>query len=224
MLAESMQYDGQHRLVSRQSVTASGTVNVTYSYDPVSGLLNAIHRSDGADQTFAYDNRGNLIEANVADGRHNFEFSEAGDLLRFSAQGQQMVFTSDTDGLFGSVTDAQQKRATMKYSAGGQLTAATFPDGTRAEYKYQPSGLRTSLAYNDGRRVEYWYDPAGNLTSTKVFDAKGKQVNGQKLEMNGSYQLVRWVLFDGTETTFEYDANGNLTGIAKRGFDHAVSI
>jgi len=54
-----------------------------------------------------------------------------------------------------------------------------------------------------------------NLTSTKAFDAKGTQVNGQALEMNASYQLARWVLFDGTETTFQYDPNGNLIQINK---------
>ncbi len=101
------------------------------------------------------------------------------------------------------------------YEAGGELSEAAFPTGMRAEYKYQPSGLRSKMIYKDGRRVEYAYDPAGNLTSTKVFDRHGAQVNGQLLEMSDSYQLVRWVLFDGTETTFQYDLNGNLTEIKK---------
>jgi hypothetical protein len=61
--------------------------------------------------------------------------------------------------------------------------------------------------------VEYGYDPAGNLAETKVFNAKGKQVNGQTLETNDSYQLVRWLRFDAPETTLQYDPNGNITEI-----------
>jgi YD repeat-containing protein len=215
LLVERMEYDQQHRLVHRQSITDPGTVNHEYFYDPVTGLLSGIHPSGEGDENFVYDERGNLRSASLSDGPHSFEFSTTGDLVRFSLQTTNLAFTSDADGLIASMTDQEKAVTAMKYKVGGELEAATFPDGTRAEYKYQPSGLRAALAYKDGRRVEYGYDPAGNLTSTKVFDAKGKQVNGQKLEMNGSYQLTRWVLFDGTETTFEYDANGNLTQIAK---------
>ena len=215
LIVERMQYDQQHRLVFRQSITGSGTVNREYVYDPVTGLLSGIHPSGDSDQSFAYDPQGNLSAAALSDGPHTFEYSSAGDLTRFSLQTTNITFTADPDGLIASMTDEQKAVSTMQYKAGGELAVAAFPDGTRAQYEYQPSGLRAALQYKDGRRVEYGYDPAGNLTSTKVFDAKGKQVNGQKLQMNGSYQLTRWVLFDGTETTFEYDANGNLTQIAK---------
>src|SRR5258707_196257 len=71
------------------------------------------------------------------------------------------------------------------------------------------------MVYKIGQRVEFSYDHAGNLTATGVFDRKGKQINGQTLEMDSSYRLIRWVLFDKTETTFSYDPNGNLTEIKK---------
>ncbi len=215
LLVESMEYDQQHRLVFRQSIAGSETVNRRYSYDPATGLLGGIHPSGASDQSFGYDAKGNLTTASLSDGLHKFEYSSAGDLTGFSAQTTNLTFTPDPDGLIASMTDQQNAVITMQYKAGGELAAATFPDRTRAEYQYQPSGLRAKLLYKDGRRVEYSYDPAGNLTATKVFDATGKQVNGQKLEMNASYQLVRWVLFDGTETTFQYDPNGNLTEIKK---------
>lgn len=90
-----------------------------------------------------------------------------------------------------------------------------LPSSMKIEYRYQLLGLRSKMEYKDGRRVEYSYDPAGNLTATKVFNRKGVQINGQFLEMNESYQLIHWVLFDGTTTTLEYDPNGNLTAIKK---------
>ena len=93
----------------------------------------------------------------------------------------------------------------------------SFADGSKAKYKYQPSGLRASLTYNDGRQIKYSYDPAGNLLSTEIFDAKGKHVQGQRLTLNDSYQVIKRLLFDGTEESFEYDANGNLTKHTKNG-------
>jgi len=103
----------------------------------------------------------------------------------------------------------------LQYKAGSQLREVNFPGGTKGAFEYQASGLRSKLALSDGGRAEYNYDPAGNLTASKVFDKKGKQINGQKLDMDESYQLTRWTLFDGTVTDFKYDRNGNLTEIKK---------
>src|SRR5262249_459725 len=214
-IIESMEYDQQHRLLARHSVTDSGPVDRHYSYDPETGLLAAIHVSDGSDQTFTYDSHGNLISATLADGVHKFGYSSTGDLVGLSSPNANLKFTADQDGLIASVADDRNAVTALQYKAGGELAEASFPDRAQAKYTYQPSGLRAKLAYKDGRQVQYSYDPAANLTENKVFDAKGKQVNGQVLEMNDSYQLVRWVRFDGTETAFQYDANGNLTEIKK---------
>lgn len=214
-VVEIMQYDQQHRLVSRQSSGDSGNVDRQYSYDPASGLLSGIQTSTGASQHFGYDPNGNLADANLPDGLHTFNFSSAGDLTGFSAGTRKLTFTPDPGGLMSSMTDETRAVTTMRYKAGSELAEAHFPDRTQAKYEYQPSGLRSKMVYKDGHRVEYSYDPAGNLTGTKVFDTKGKQTNGQTLEMNDSYQLTRWVLFDGTETNLRYDPNGNLKEIKK---------
>src|SRR5258708_17101159 len=139
----------------------------------------------------------------------------AGDLKSFSDQTNKFAFTPDDDGLIASMTDETNARTTLQYKAGAQLSAAMLPGSRPATYEYQPSGLRSKMVYKNGQRVEYSYDPAGNITATGVFDRKGKQINGQTLEMDSSYRLIRWVLFDKTETTFSYDPNGNLTEIKK---------
>jgi YD repeat-containing protein len=48
-----------------------------------------------------------------------------------------------------------------------------------------------------------------------VFDKNGNQINGQKMDMDDSYRLTRWTLFDGTVTQFGYDPSGNRTEIKK---------
>jgi YD repeat-containing protein len=213
---ETMQYDAQHRILTRHSVTDSGTVDRRYSYDAATGLLAGIQASNGSNQSFTYDGKGNLTSATLSDGVHKFSYSPTGNLAAISIPNLHLNFTADPDGLIASVTDDKNAITSFQYQAGGELAEATFPDHSQAAYTYQPSGLRSKLTYQDGRRVEYGYDPAGNLTETKVFNAKGKQVNGQTLEMNDSYQLVRWIRSDAPVTTFQYDANGNLTEI-KRG-------
>jgi YD repeat-containing protein len=215
-IVESMEYDKQHRLITRHNATSQGAADFKYKYDAVSGALAGIDASNGAPRTFKYDQDGQLSSADTIDGLHRYRFTSAGDLAAYTAHGLDLSFVSDPDGLLALAKDGTDSTG-LSYKAGGELSEVGFADGTRAKYEYQPSGLRSNLTYNDGRQVRYTYDPAGNLLSTEIFDAKGKQVQGQKLMLNESYQVMKRLLFDGTEETFEYDANGNLTKHTKNG-------
>jgi YD repeat-containing protein len=210
---ERMEYDQQHRITARHSTLESGTVDRTYSYDPSTGQLASIHASTGQDQIFAYDAGGNLTSASLVDGVHKYGYSGIGDLASFSTPATTLALSSDADGLIAGLTEAKNANTIMKYKAGGELDSVIFSDGKSAKYEFQPSGLRANLTYKDKRRVEYTYDPAGNLTSTKVFDAKGKQIAGQVLTLDESYQLTQQATFDRKIVKFAYDKNGNLTEI-----------
>jgi YD repeat-containing protein len=212
---ERMEYDQQHRITARHSTLESGTVDRTYSYDPATGQLAGIHSGKDQDQSFTYDETGNLASAMLSDGEQKFQFSSNGDLAGLSTSTANFTFSPDPDGLFASMTDGQNARTALQYKAGSQLREVNFPGGTKGTFAYQPSGLRSKLVLSNGGSAEYNYDPAGNLTASKVFDKKGKQINGQNLDMDESYQLTRWTLFDGTVTDFKYDRNGNLTEIKK---------
>jgi YD repeat-containing protein len=214
-VVERLEYDQQHRITARHSTLESSTVDRAYSYDPASGQLSGIHASNGPDQSFSYDENGNPASAVLPDGEQKFQFSSNGDLAGLSTSAANLTFSPDSDGLFASMTDGQNARTALQYKAGSQLQEVTFPGGIKGTFEYQPSGLRSKLVLSNGGRAEYNYDPAGNLTGSKVFDKKGKQINGQNLDMDESYQLTRWTLFDGTVTEFKYDRNGNLTEIKK---------
>jgi len=212
---ERMEYDQQHRIMARHSTLELGTVDRMYDYNPSTGQLAGIHPSNGQDQSFTYDENGNLASAVLPDGEHKFRFSSNGDLVGLSVSSANLTFSPNPDGLFASMSRGQNARTELQYKTGSQLREVTFPGGTKGTFEYQPSGLRSKLVLSNGGRAEYNYDPAGNLTGSKVFDKKGKQINGQKLEMDESYQLTRWTLFDETVTDFKYDRNGNLTEIKK---------
>lgn len=211
---EQMDYDHQHRLLSRHTTDTAGVVERTYSYDPVTGLLSGVLSSDGRNRAFAYDSVGNLTSATLADGEHRYRYSPSGDLISLATGSTSVTFSPNSDGLTASMTENGQVTS-LQYKPGGELSAATFPKAPPITYEYQPSGLRAKILFGNKRRAEYSYDAAGNLTASKIFDAHGKQINGQELEMNDSYQLIKWTLFDGTITSFQYDPNGNLTEIRK---------
>ena len=206
-----MEYDNQHQMTSRHSATT----DVHYKYDSASGALTGIDSSAGT-KAFGYDGNGNLSSAITDHGLHRYGISVTGDLTAYSANNLSLNFVPDSDGLIALVRDGRET-TNLVYRAGGELSELGFADGNRAKYEYQPSGLRAKLVYHDGRRIEYTYDPAGNLLSSQIFDAKGKQVQGQKLTLNDSYQVIKKALFDGTEEGFVYDANGNLTKHTKNG-------
>lgn len=209
-LQETMKYDDRHRLISRTTFSDTGPLLHEYSYDSATGMLNAID-AGSKHNAFGYNSAGDLTSAVLGDGLHRYEYSPAGDLSMFSAGKIQIGLSWDADGNISLMKEGADRVTHLSYQGGGELAQAEFSDGRQGAYEYAPSGLRTKSAYRDGRRVEYSYDPAGNLIGTKVFDAAGQQINGQKLEMDDSYRLARWVLFDGTTHSFQYDANGNLT-------------
>ena len=190
-----MEYDDGHRIISRRPLSTNGTIDVHYKYDPASGALIGIDSKNGPAKIFGYDANGNLSSAVIQEVPHHYSFSASGDLTAYSAKGLDLAFAPDPDGLIASIKDAKDANA-FAYTAGGELANVAFADGRKAKYEYQPSGLRAKLTYNDGRQTRYTYDPAGNLLSTEIFDAHSKQVQGQKLILNESYQVVKRVLFD----------------------------
>ena len=208
---EKMEYDQQHRILARHSITDSGTIDQNYSYDPATGLLAGIHSNSGSDFVFTHDSSGNLISATLSDGIHKYGYSNRGDLASFSAGNTKIGLAQDGDGLIASLNEAKDRVSKMRYKAGGELSQITFANGRTAKYTYAPSGLRSTLIYNDGWAVEYSYDPAGNLASTKILDPQGVQIGGQVLTLDESYRLIKQVTFAGKVTEFEYDKNGNLT-------------
>jgi YD repeat-containing protein len=106
-VVERLEYDQQHRITARHSTLESGTVDRTYSYDPSTGQLAGIHPSKGQDQSFTYDESGNLASAVLPEGEQKFRFSSNGDLAGLSTSTATLTFSPDPDGLFASMTNSQ---------------------------------------------------------------------------------------------------------------------
>src|SRR5438270_12974469 len=212
-LIERLEYDGQHRLITRHSASYSGVVDTSYEYDPGTRLLATVRPSSGAALSSAHDDTRNLTSASLADGMHKYRYSGKGDLVSLLTAQIDVALAPGQDGLIASLTESGSAANTMQFGTGGRLSEISFAGGRSARYTYAPSGLRSRLQYKDGWAVEYNYDPAGNLASTKVLDPNGKEIAGQVLTLDESYRLIKQVTFDGKITDFDYDRNGNLTSI-----------
>ncbi len=204
-----LEYDGNHRLTFRRSFVG-GETTAQYQYDATGNLLQIT--SNGSQATFTYDPKGNLLSALDAEGQRTYQYSATGDVREFHDGEQYLSLGYTGDGLVAEAEDEPEYSTTFSYNGSGRPLQANFGNGTVVSMEYDNLGLRRKQDYGGGGKVDYWYDPAGNLTEIKVTNADGSQ-HGQKLVLDGSYQIVKQTLSNGVEYTLSYDKNGNLTEV-----------
>ncbi len=209
ILAEHMQYDSEHRIVSRRSYRGGKETTALYLYGSAHGELTRIERSDGPTVELAYDASGNLLQVTDSEGTRSYQYSAAGDLTAVTKFGQAIQFQVNADGLVTGMTEDAASHTAMRYAPSGRLSEIRFADGLTARMAYDPLGLRRELRYSDGRRVKYTYDPSGNMLRIDVHKLDGT-MGGQVLELDGSYQVRRQTLAEGIEILLDYDQHGNL--------------
>ncbi|MCQ2597110.1 MAG: DUF6531 domain-containing protein [Treponema sp.] len=94
-----------------------------------------------------------------------------------------------------------------KYDSAGNLTEASFPDGTKESFTYDSFGNFTSFTDRDGFRITYDRDKKGNLISVKENDkiTLSRTINSQ------GYLTEETVHGASDVTTYyKYDSFGNL--------------
>jgi YD repeat-containing protein len=161
---------------------------------------------------FTYDPKGNVLSALDAVAQRTYQYSGAGDVTEFRDGENYLSLSYSADGLVAEAEDEPDYSTTFSYNGSGRALQASFSNGTVVLMDYDGLGLRRRQDYGSGGKVDYWYDPAGNLTEIKVLNADGSQ-HGQKLVLDGSYQIVKQTLSSGVEYTLRYDKNGNLTEV-----------
>ncbi|MCF2128584.1 DUF6531 domain-containing protein [Strepomyces sp. STD 3.1] len=166
------------------------------------------------------------------------QWSVEGQLVRrTSADSTTESWTYDGEGNCTGYTDATGAVTTFEYTHFDQLAARTGPDGVRyafshdAEmrltrvtnplgdvwsYQYDAAGRLTTESDFDGRTLSYTHDAAGRLSSRT--NALGQVV---RYERNSLGQMTRKDA-DGSITTFEYAASGDL--VHAIGPDAAISV
>jgi RHS repeat-associated protein len=106
---------------------------------------------------------------------------------------------------------------TFEYWPIGLVKNITRPDGSFNTYTYDAAHRLTEVADAEGNRLVYTLDAMGNRLTETAYDSSNTPTRVRRREFNVLNRL--WKEIDAANTaavttTFSYDQNGNMTGIA----------
>lgn len=179
----------------RRFVDASGRSLLTRygSYDGA-GRPGAIEKPDGTVTELTYDFRGNVTRTIVDSG------------------GLHLV----TDSVYNANGALLELRLPRSTSNGRTGIAYTYDDADRlvlvSQGYFPPSGALVAL-----QSVAYFYDAWGNRTRTDYRDSSGATITSEGSSydsLNRLAEIARPFGDPAQKTSFEYDTEGNMTGVA----------
>lgn len=169
--------------VHNHSSGEPGYVSVSYEYEPTTGRLSKVKRSNGTETDWSYDSWGRVSV---------IEDKGAGSATLFKT-----VFTRDKRGLVTSAVESRDED-------GGRPTPAVVTTWTHV---YDPAKrLKTSTRAVTGGATtvySYEYDDACNRTKQTI------QTGGGNSVIDYSYNSLDQLHHD-SNVTYEYDVYGNL--------------
>jgi RHS repeat-associated protein len=223
-------YDGLGRL----STVTQGSRMWRYTYDGggrVATVTDPLQRVTA----FGYDSVGRMVSETLPDGRQmHFGFDSAGNVtsiappertahrFEYTAVGQRDAYAPPAPGAGTWQTRYRYNRdrdlvqvirpdsqvVDLGYTAGGQLSTVTTPDG-QVRYGYAPgTGLLTSIAV-DSTAVSFTHD-GGLPTSAQWTGSVSGRVD---LAYGANLWITSQSVNGGHAVDFRYDADGLLTGV-----------
>lgn len=212
----SRAYDDANNLVSDE--------DGTYAYDGHGRMTSATE--NGATTTWAYDERGRLVESAAPDGTVTdlgydamgnlaWVATNAGDATSFSYDGLgRCLSMADADGVTATFSweganltaalDGLGNATTMAYDAMGRAVSVTDALGNTARTVYDAAGRVVGEQDATGAYTAYHLDAAGLLES--VADPRGYVTS---FTYDEAYNIASMTDALGNVTTWEYDALGN---------------
>jgi RHS repeat-associated protein len=156
------------------------------------GLVSQVVNARGQAAHYVYNSRGQVTEADYADGT--------------------TTYTYDAHGNLHTATDAGGT-TTMTYDGADRLTRVTYPDGKFLQIGYDPSGRRASTVDQTGFTTNYGYDAAGRLATVK--DGNNALIASYTYDAAG--RLAERDLGNGAYTVYTYDPNGTVQSVVNHG-------
>ena len=203
-------YDGFGDVTSENGNGATGTTaQRTFGYDLDGRVTNAAtsntltgSTSNATNETFSYDDRGDLIGTTGSAGSSSFTYN--GDGLLTSA--------SNT---IGTTTQATQ------YGYDNEDRLQTLNDaatGTQLTYGYSPTTATDTITYGTGgdtRTLKYDSDTLGDLSSDTLATASGATVQALSYTWDVDGNLVEKNDAAGNANSYTYDQADRLTSWTK---------
>lgn len=193
---ERFTYNDDNALLTKTD--GRGTLALSNSYDPATGLVASTTDAEGSTASFEYTARGQLATAT-------------------DERGKVTTFSYDADGNQTSVTAPGGGKTTMAYDPAGRLTATVDPRGNQAgaapadfttAYKYDNGNLLTSVTDARGHTTTYGYDAAGRRTTATDAAAKTTTFGYDAINRPTTVTDPR-----GATATTAYDETGNVLSV-----------
>ena len=180
-------YDEYGRLTEQTDALGNST---KMSYD-VCGRMDCVTYPDGTREQVFYNDRNLPVRVVNRDGTESrYEYDGNNNLTGVQDErGNSGVYTYDEEDNLITWTDREGHVWSYAYDGAGHLKEAQDPNGNTSLYVHDAIGRLVSYTSPEGRTVSYQYSAAGDLL--KMVDADG-------------------------EVLFNYDENGNRTGITDR--------
>lgn len=222
----SVSYDSVSGNVLSKTITESATAQSrswTYSYtSSADGTLSNLIKSEDGPRTdvpdlttYAYDANGDLKSVTNALGH----MTQAGD---YDAHGRARLI-ADPNGLTTRLTYTPRgwlqskttgtELTTFDYDQVGQLKRVDLPSGQSITYTYDPAHRLTDIQDGLGNRIHYTLDLMSNRSKEETFDATNTLMTTHSRTFDALNRLWQDIGAVNQTIVYEYDANGNLTGI-----------
>ena len=220
--------DGEFILVTKDDLTASNGLEVTYQRS-VDGHLTGVSYNDGRKPlTYQYD--GDALTGVSQGGTlvSSYIYDESGSVVQATKGNLIKTVTTEQPGVI-TVTDNCGHSFTAVYYADGNLAKLTDNvSGNWNYYTYDANGWLQTISNSAGLSESYvsnangdllrFTDIYGNTSAYTYFQGHLKTAeNATGYAVNISYDqawnLTEVICNDGSVISFSYDDNGNLTSI-----------
>ncbi|CCH28448.1 RHS repeat-associated core domain-containing protein [Actinosynnema sp. NPDC047251] len=194
-------------------LTAPGNVVRTLTYDAANQLTG--ETGTGAEaptsaRDIAYDPMGRTVRVND----DTYTYDDRGNLIATAGPAGSAEFGFDGDRNPVSRRDAAGTSA-YTYVKGRLATVAEGLAGVTQTYGYDASGAVKTIGYGAGRTRTFGYDDAGRQVSDVLAGSAGTIAStGYGYDDNGQ---ITSKTANGVETTYSYDDVGRLTGETTNG-------
>jgi len=196
-------YNSRGQVTETDGPRTDVTDVTTFSYDPVTGLLESVTDPLWKVTRFnAYDNNGNLTEKEDPNGL----------VTTYTWDEMNRIQTVTLVGAGPAVEDLV---TTYTYSSAGDLTSVTFPEGNGVAYTHDYTtgcGQLETVTDTEGNSIQYDYDADGNLTDQDVYDSVPALKKWTDYQYNARNLLSDVILPGGYSESFSYDSGDRRTG------------
>ncbi|MFC3683363.1 RHS repeat-associated core domain-containing protein [Hydrogenophaga luteola] len=189
-------YDYTRRLPTSIS-EGSQTRTRTIAWHPTFRLPTQIDETGGKRTTFAYDDKGNLLQKTVT--------ATTGTPVN-----EVWTWTYNAQGLMATETDPRGSVTTFAYNSHGQLVRMTNALGQVTTYAYSPAGLVSQINEPDGLVRRMTYTPRGWLATSTLSAGGVHLATAYTYTVDG--QIRSAALPSGHTITYHYDAALRNTG------------